>query len=107
MIRVRLRVSSQITRHIFTGPSTGMGGEARGSKPNNSELNLMDQVGGAHLAYAAVLVSTLYFKLIDGSQADTGASYSGALCSQLPEPMGGKGWNLQLPHILLRLDGLN
>lgn len=42
-----------------------MGGEARGSKPNNSELNLMDQVGGAHLAYAAVLVSTLY--LIDTS----------------------------------------
>ncbi|KAG6375000.1 hypothetical protein JVT61DRAFT_3775 [Boletus reticuloceps] len=44
----------RVTRHIFTGLSTGMGGEARGSKPNNSELNHMEEVGGAHLAYAAV-----------------------------------------------------
>ncbi|KAI9455422.1 hypothetical protein HD554DRAFT_2042799 [Boletus coccyginus] len=34
----------RIMRHIFTGPSTGMGGKARGSKPNNSELNFIDQV---------------------------------------------------------------
>ncbi|KAF8119243.1 hypothetical protein EV363DRAFT_1245514 [Boletus edulis] len=44
----------RVTRHIFTGPSTGMGGDARGSKPNNSELVQMDCVEGAHLAYAAV-----------------------------------------------------
>ena len=31
-----------------------MGGNVRGSKPNNLELNHMDQVGGAQLAYTAI-----------------------------------------------------
>ncbi|KAF8550588.1 hypothetical protein OG21DRAFT_1487667 [Imleria badia] len=44
----------QVIRHIFTGPSTGYGDDVRGSKPSNSDLHHMDQVGGAQLAYAAV-----------------------------------------------------
>ena len=33
-----------------------MGGDACGARRNNLELNFMDQVGGAQLAYAAVQV---------------------------------------------------
>ena len=41
-----------------------MGGEARGSKPNNSELNYMDRVSGAQLAYAAVQVCIKYIDVL-------------------------------------------
>ena len=56
LVMILVQLATQVTRHIFTGPSTGMGGDACGTRRNNLELNFMDQVGGAQLAYAAVQV---------------------------------------------------
>ncbi|KAF9228983.1 hypothetical protein BS17DRAFT_216485 [Gyrodon lividus] len=41
-------------RHIFTDPSTSLGGGARSTRPCNAELQVMDKVEAAHIAYACV-----------------------------------------------------
>ena len=82
-----------------------MGGDARGSKPNNSELNHMDQVGGAQLAYAAVQVR--FPSRQQCFAQTTNNCYIGPLRHQLKEPVGRKGRCLQLPQVLLLFDRNN
>jgi hypothetical protein len=44
-------------RHIFTGPSSALGEESRGTRAGNAELHGMTKVEAAHIAYACVQVS--------------------------------------------------
>ena len=47
----------QVMRHIYTGPSTSLGEDPRGTRPSNASLHDMDKVEAAHLAYACVQVT--------------------------------------------------
>lgn len=44
-------------RHIFTGPSTWSGDEARGCRASNAELLDIQKVVAGNIAYACVQVS--------------------------------------------------
>ncbi|KAF8549689.1 hypothetical protein OG21DRAFT_564464 [Imleria badia] len=44
----------RVIRHIFTGPSTALGGGPRRSRPNDNNMQGIDQANAAQIAYAAV-----------------------------------------------------
>ncbi|KIJ11126.1 hypothetical protein PAXINDRAFT_157414 [Paxillus involutus ATCC 200175] len=44
----------QVMRHIYTGPSTSLGEDPRGTHTCNADLHDMDNVEAAHLAYSCV-----------------------------------------------------
>ncbi|KIJ07142.1 hypothetical protein PAXINDRAFT_19656 [Paxillus involutus ATCC 200175] len=62
----------RVMRHIFTGPSSALGEESRGTRAGNAELHGMTKVEAAHIAYACVqarfgITSTNRWSEKDGS----------------------------------------
>jgi hypothetical protein len=53
---IHISLCFQTMQHIFTGPSTALGTQSRGTRPCNAVLHDMTTVEAAHIAYGCVQV---------------------------------------------------